>query len=41
MDLSQQADFRRLELDLAEVEMPGLMACGTDFGPARSPSSAT
>ncbi|VAH37369.1 unnamed protein product [Triticum turgidum subsp. durum] len=33
-DLSQ-ADFGRLELDLAEVEMPGLMACRTEFGPSQ------
>eukprot|EP00245_Coleochaete_scutata_P013542 TRINITY_DN5545_c0_g1_i1.p1 TRINITY_DN5545_c0_g1~~TRINITY_DN5545_c0_g1_i1.p1 ORF type:complete len:487 (-),score=138.03 TRINITY_DN5545_c0_g1_i1:661-2121(-) len=26
------ADFGRLELDLAEVEMPGLMSCRTEFG---------
>ncbi|KAK9090543.1 hypothetical protein Sjap_023720 [Stephania japonica] len=29
-DLSQ-ADFGRLEIELAEVEMPGLMACRTEF----------
>ncbi|KAH0862510.1 hypothetical protein HID58_079721 [Brassica napus] len=33
-DMSQ-ADFGRLELELAEVEMPGLMACRTEFGPAQ------
>merc|ERR1711966_525720 len=27
-----QADFGRMELDIAEVEMPGLMACRTEFG---------
>lgn len=27
-----QADFGRLEIDLAEAEMPGLMACRTEFG---------
>ncbi|KAG0489401.1 hypothetical protein HPP92_008212 [Vanilla planifolia] len=30
-DMSQ-ADFGRLEIELAEVEMPGLMACRTEFG---------
>uniref|UniRef100_A0A0D6R166 Adenosylhomocysteinase n=1 Tax=Araucaria cunninghamii TaxID=56994 RepID=A0A0D6R166_ARACU len=30
-----QADFGRLEIDLAEVEMPGLMACRAEFGPAQ------
>jgi len=30
-----QADFGRLEIQLAEVEMPGLMACRTEFGPAQ------
>nr|CBN20774.1 S-Adenosyl homocysteine hydrolase [Polytomella sp. Pringsheim 198.80] len=30
-----EADFGRLELDLAEAEMPGLMACRTEFGPAQ------
>jgi len=29
------ADFGRKELELAEVEMPGLMACRTEFGPAQ------
>ncbi|KAJ6371598.1 hypothetical protein OIU77_002001 [Salix suchowensis] len=33
-DMSQ-ADFGRLELELAEVEMPGLMACRTEFGPSQ------
>ncbi|CAL5054957.1 unnamed protein product [Urochloa decumbens] len=33
-DLSQ-ADFGRLEIELAEVEMPGLMACRTEFGPSQ------
>ena len=33
-DMSQ-ADFGRLELDLAEVEMPGLMSCRTEFGPSQ------
>jgi len=28
----QEADFGRMELDIAEVEMPGLMACRTEFG---------
>ena len=27
-----EADFGRLEIDLAECEMPGLMACRTEFG---------
>jgi S-adenosylhomocysteine hydrolase len=27
-----QADFGRLEIELAEAEMPGLMACRTEFG---------
>ena len=31
-DMSQ-ADFGRLEIDLAEVEMPGLMSCRVEFGP--------
>ena len=30
-DISQ-ADFGRLEIDMAEAEMPGLMACRTEFG---------
>lgn len=29
------ADFGRLELELAEVEMPGLMSCRTEFGPTQ------
>ncbi|MFS7907757.1 putative adenosylhomocysteinase [Helianthus anomalus] len=29
------ADFGRLELELAEVEMPGLMSCRTEFGPSQ------
>lgn len=33
-DLSQ-ADFGRLEIELAEVEMPGLMACRAEFGPSQ------
>eukprot|EP01023_Acetabularia_acetabulum_P062959 TRINITY_DN783_c0_g1_i1.p1 TRINITY_DN783_c0_g1~~TRINITY_DN783_c0_g1_i1.p1 ORF type:complete len:492 (+),score=137.04 TRINITY_DN783_c0_g1_i1:174-1649(+) len=27
-----QADFGRMEIELAEAEMPGLMACRTEFG---------
>lgn len=30
-----EADFGRLEIDLAEAEMPGLMSCRTEFGPAQ------
>ncbi|KAG2444188.1 hypothetical protein HYH02_009126 [Chlamydomonas schloesseri] len=30
-----EADFGRLEIDMAEAEMPGLMACRTEFGPAQ------
>ncbi|GAA0184372.1 hydrolase [Lithospermum erythrorhizon] len=30
-----QADFGRLEIELAEVEMPGLMACRTEYGAAQ------
>ena len=30
-DISQ-ADFGRLEIDMAEAEMPGLMACRSEFG---------
>ncbi|XP_039156965.1 adenosylhomocysteinase-like isoform X2 [Eucalyptus grandis] len=30
-----QADFGRLEIELAEVEMPSLMACRSEFGPSR------
>ena len=33
-DMSQ-ADFGRMELELAEVEMPGLMACRTEYGPSQ------
>ncbi|KAK8560126.1 hypothetical protein V6N13_061277 [Hibiscus sabdariffa] len=33
-DISQ-ADFGRLEIELAEVEMPGLMSCRAEFGPAQ------
>ncbi|KAF3438640.1 hypothetical protein FNV43_RR21404 [Rhamnella rubrinervis] len=33
-DLSQ-ADFGRLEIELAEVEMPGLMSCRSEFGPSQ------
>jgi len=29
------ADFGRKELDLAEVEMPGLMSCRKEFGPSQ------
>jgi len=29
------ADWGRKELDMAEVEMPGLMACRTEFGPSQ------
>ncbi|KAK9278384.1 hypothetical protein L1049_027949 [Liquidambar formosana] len=29
------ADFGRLEIDLAEVEMPGLISCRTEFGPTQ------
>jgi S-adenosylhomocysteine hydrolase len=29
------ADFGRKELRLAEVEMPGLMSCRTEYGPAQ------
>ena len=28
-----QADFGRIEVSLAEAEMPGLMACRSEFGP--------
>lgn len=28
-------DFGRLEIEMAEGEMPGLMACRTEFGPAQ------
>merc|ERR1711997_823799 len=30
-----QADFGRMEISLAEVEMPGLMSCRSEFGPAQ------
>jgi len=30
-----QADFGRMEIQLAEVEMPGLMACRSEFGAAQ------
>ncbi|KAG5125618.1 hypothetical protein JHK82_032355 [Glycine max] len=30
-----QADFGRLEIELAEVEMPGLMSSRTEFGPSQ------
>jgi adenosylhomocysteinase len=33
-DMSQ-AEFGRKELEMAEVEMPGLMACRAEFGPAK------
>ena len=33
-DISQ-ADFGCLEIELAEVEMPGLMSCRTEFGPSQ------
>lgn len=33
-DMSQ-ADFGRLEIELAEVEMPGLMSCRSEFGPSQ------
>ncbi|KAF3945646.1 hypothetical protein CMV_028000 [Castanea mollissima] len=33
-DISQ-ADFGRLEIELAEVEMPGLMSCRSEFGPSQ------
>jgi len=29
------AEFGRKELDIAEIEMPGLMACRTEFGPSQ------
>ena len=32
-DMSQ-ADFSRLEIELAEVEMLGLMSCRIEFGPS-------
>jgi len=30
-----EAEFGRKELDIAEIEMPGLMACRTEFGAAK------
>jgi len=30
-----EADFGRKEIELAEVEMPGLMSCRAEFGPAQ------
>merc|ERR1711966_358130 len=30
-----QADFGRMEIELAEVGMPGLMSCVTEFGPSQ------
>ncbi len=33
-DMSQ-AEFGRKELDMAEIEMPGLMACREEFGAAK------
>mmetsp|Transcript_39319 Transcript_39319/g.70432 ORF Transcript_39319/g.70432 Transcript_39319/m.70432 type:complete len:490 (-) Transcript_39319:260-1729(-) len=30
-----EADFGRMEIELAEAEMPGLMACRTEFGAAQ------
>jgi adenosylhomocysteinase len=29
-----QADFGRRELDIAEIEMPGLMGIRSEYGPA-------
>jgi len=31
----KQAEFGRKELDMAEVEMPGLMSCRKEFGPSQ------
>jgi len=31
----KQAEYGRKELDIAEIEMPGLMACRTEFGAAQ------
>ncbi|GLC37104.1 hypothetical protein PLESTB_001391300 [Pleodorina starrii] len=31
-----EANFGRIEIELAEAEMPGLMACRTEFGPAQT-----
>lgn len=30
-----EADFGRKEIEIAEVEMPGLMACREEFGPSQ------
>jgi adenosylhomocysteinase len=30
-----EADFGRLEIELAEAEMPGLMSCRAEFGPSQ------
>ena len=30
----EQADFGRREIDIAEVEMPGLMGIVSEFGPS-------
>ncbi|KAI7997662.1 Adenosylhomocysteinase [Camellia lanceoleosa] len=30
-----QVDFGRLEIELTEVEMPGLMSCRVEFGPSQ------
>ena len=30
-----EADFGRLECEMAEAEMPGLMACRAEFGPSQ------
>merc|ERR1711966_152430 len=30
-----EADFGRMEIEIAEVEMPGLMSCVTEFGPSQ------
>jgi adenosylhomocysteinase len=35
IDMSQAA-FGRKELDIAEVEMPGLMSCRAEFGPSKA-----
>ena len=31
------ADYGRKELDIAETEMPGLMACREEFGDTKTP----
>ena len=31
----KEAEFGRKELDIAEIEMPGLMSCRTEFGPSQ------